>query len=317
MIEPPEQGFEAELAAWKSETQRFTTETLFLKRRFTEAFSALVSTRKHDTRIYVGDLAHRLYELTNRDWDAKLKRYLRYSSDAGARPNMESAWIIGESLRREFEIKWCSGFWMLYASGRLEDFLGVFARFIDDQLSVPSASGQYEYNHEEIQDFWIFLREIEHLTLSTVYDVDPVVASVHIGKNTCDDATLLISNESRRDVRRGIGNDGNRWEDDFNMRERAKEHWCKIERYIPRLEKAYDGWKTTRKGMRNSTLIDGAIAVARSSDFDPQGKEWAAFKIVEAAMLWWLDSADIPEIQAFEGAPPPPFWRQVELHGIW
>jgi len=101
------------------------------------------------------------------------------------------------------------------------------------------------------------------------------------------------------------------------MREQAKKCWLRIEAYVPRLEHAYQEWKLTRKGMRQSWLMDGALAVARCSDFDPHSKEWVAFKIVETAMLWWLDSDDVVEGPAFDGDPPPRFWRQIGLRGIW
>ena len=137
-----------------------------------------------------------------------------------------------------------------------------------------------------------------------------------LGRVACDDIKTLVSDGSKRDALRGVDVDLF-WPWDFKTREAAKSHWLNIEDYVPRLEQAYNGWKTTRRGTRDSTLMDGAIAVARSSDFDPLNKEKAAFKIVEAAMLWWLDAVDPLDIPAFEGDPPPSFWRQVELHGVW
>lgn len=61
--------------------------------------------------------------------------------------------------------------------------------------------------------------------------------------------------------------------------------------------------------------MDSALAVARSSDFDPLSKEWVALKIVEAAILRCLDSDDVVEVPAFDGQPPPRFWRQIGLRG--
>jgi len=44
---------------------------------------------------------------------------------------------------------------------------------------------------------------------------------------------------------------------------------------------------------------------------------WFDLGLAHKYLLQWLDAVDPLDVPAFEGDPPPQFWRQVELHGVW
>jgi hypothetical protein len=99
--------------------------------RFEATFNALVKARETEPgpRIASAKLKKELERVSyTRDQDRKIWLYGKGES----RPNVENAWELGEALKA-CGATWASGYWMLYAAGRIPEFVATTNTWIVKQ----------------------------------------------------------------------------------------------------------------------------------------------------------------------------------------
>jgi hypothetical protein len=189
-------------------------------------------------------------------------------------PNAQSAWAFGESLR-SLGIPWCSGLWMLWATGHLDDAVGVVVTWLTKSPSRPDL----------VDDTWHALALGGRLAKTVNLDREIHFARLHLANDRLtpeayDDVWMRCAElEERPDqIRSYIG---------FVERELAKTPWLAVIHAAPEISKAYDAWMTAGRTLSGTLPLDrlaqATLAVA-SSDIPLHDRETA----VLVMLAQWL-----------------------------
>jgi hypothetical protein len=271
-------------------SQKDQTERRVLERqRATAVMNRLVylGRRKLDEyRVHAPALANRVGDLIGGSRLDALKDCLHGTSW----PTPETFWYYGESLR-QLGVPWCSGLWMLWASGHIDDAVGVIVTWLDAQ----------DRDDDTLDAVWHAFVTATRLASPALFDDGSAFASRFVGTDRLSRETYefiwhaCAGQERLYALRPYIG---------FLDREIAKTPWLAINRKSTELKAAFEAWlrsgRTLPAGSPLGELAQATLDVA-SSDLRLTTRERAVLVI----LAQWLTGLQI-------GSQFPPYLRPID-----
>jgi hypothetical protein len=215
-----------------------------LNERFSGAIGALVEKGAKGFRISAARITAQLIENNELEHSRKVSRYLGQPNTRKAdRPQARNAWNLGEALRK-LDVEWASGLWVLYASGRFEDFVGVVSLFLLE-LVQRSKNGDLLTSASR-DEIWHMIASVKYLSFSTKFDKSKDIFTLH-KSNVCD--LHAISNAARSANRelRLEGTELQRATLRLQWREQAKGPWLRYDSYRAVFDNAFIRWTEDRE----------------------------------------------------------------------
>lgn len=287
----------------------------FLKKRFQAVMVALVSMLPNGGHVSSLELARAMLEIRpgkeggpSTDWAPlrgdkigqrqAIRKFQRESRRylAGAhRPNAGTAIRMGNALAI-CGVLWCTGWWMLYASGHLEEFILVTVAFVEDVLATSPERG--------IIEIWDMIVAAHELCLNINGSENAAMAVLHrrcASKTIEEDYRVYESLNPVEDATEGG------WLD-FVCRQDAKRVFRHVARYSASLQRAYKVYKDVNQADLD---ISAAVAIARSSRLTFDQKAFT----IRMFLSRWFESKLLPvhrnyvkvlPLRSVERSPKPP-----------
>jgi hypothetical protein len=220
--------------------------------------------RKGDPRIQGSALAN-LFEpepgprkgggVKDHDRADALKLHLR----GKVQPSPETTWAYGEYLRR-LGVPWCSGLWMLWATGRHADVVGTLVMWLRDR---PDTS------REMVDDVWHALALGTRLASPTGLDQDLEFLRRHVRNARLTTETYeALWSWARDRVRRAEWTVIARSYHVYLEREIAKIPWLALAPLADEMQVAFNRWLTVGRNVPHALPLDrlaqATLAVANS-----------------------------------------------------
>jgi hypothetical protein len=249
-----------------SKKEQRTADTERLLARFSGLLNHLVTTEPSDGRVDRNTLGLVLSERLNcKEYGAALRRYLAGKE----RPRAKIAWALGESLHDvRGGVTWAGGLMMLFAAGRLREFVGVILCY----LFTPSGPA----NGDSVRAIRDVVQCVDDLMIKTDVDFDPAFVGRHleIGKSAAIARALKRKYKGDefkdyRDVVTGL----------WKCRESAKVRWSRAECIREDLQDAFERWSEDEEGSIDSEFLP-ILLVAKSTDAEYFDREHEVFKMI-------------------------------------
>lgn len=208
----------------------------------------LVAPDARDGRVNLLTLDAELGHHTGKDYGSRLRRYL-----AGKEyPYALAAWHLGEELNR-LGVDWSSGLAMVYAAGRLKDFVGTILSYVFREDGVPTDT--------DIVRLWLMVESLPDLLYASEYDLEPEFVGTH---RTCQKVFGDVDIQLMDCLARlHASDDAELALSPIVAREGAKIHWTLSPDVRADFERA---WSRRDDSKRWPAIAHAAMNVAASTD---------------------------------------------------